>query len=77
MVKIRIMRPTVCGGRPVEAGAVVEADERDASYLLALGKAVPHAGAAPRPEERESDQGLTTRKAAVLVKRGRGGKRRG
>ncbi|GIV86625.1 MAG: hypothetical protein KatS3mg054_0654 [Chloroflexus sp.] len=39
-MRIRIIRTTVCGGRVVEAGEVIEASERDANLLIALKKAV-------------------------------------
>jgi hypothetical protein len=40
-MKIKILRSTVCGGEAVEAGQIVEAGERDAVLLIALGKAIP------------------------------------
>ncbi|MEM4234907.1 MAG: hypothetical protein QXU75_07145 [Candidatus Methanomethylicaceae archaeon] len=38
-MKIKILRNTVCKGQAVEAGDVIEVDERDALILIALGKA--------------------------------------
>jgi len=40
-MKIRILRNTVCDGRVVEAGEVVEAKEENARILIALKKAMP------------------------------------
>lgn len=40
MKRLRIVRGTICGGVPVAVGDIVEADERDARTLLALGRAV-------------------------------------
>jgi len=39
--RIKILRPTVCGGKPVKVGDIVTATEKDARTLLAMGKAVP------------------------------------
>jgi len=53
MVTIRIIKPTVCGGKHVEAGQIVEAGRLDASVLLQMGKAEPYASEPPQPENRE------------------------
>lgn len=39
MPRIRILRNTVCGGKWVKAGEVVEASEQDAHILSTMGKA--------------------------------------
>ncbi|MCK9563521.1 MAG: hypothetical protein M0R02_12480 [Bacteroidales bacterium] len=36
---IRLLKHTVCGGKPVGPGEVVDASHRDASYLVATGAA--------------------------------------
>lgn len=41
MKKITITRNTVCDGQDVLVGQTVNASERDARILLAMGKAVP------------------------------------
>lgn len=38
-MKIKILRNTVCDGKVVEVGEVIEASERAAQVLIALGKA--------------------------------------
>ena len=40
MIQIRITRNTVCDGKQVRKGDVVEAQDRNARYLVAIGKAV-------------------------------------
>ena len=39
IVKIKILRTTVCGGKPVEKGKVIDASDKDANYLIGIGKA--------------------------------------
>lgn len=39
-MKIKIVRNTVVNGMPVETGKIVETSERDAKYLIGLGKAM-------------------------------------
>lgn len=39
MSKLKILRNTVCGGKNVKAGDVVEASPRDTKLLLDMGKA--------------------------------------
>ena len=39
IVKIKILRSTVCAGKRVEKGKVMDADEKDAIFLISLGKA--------------------------------------
>jgi len=38
-VKIKILKSTVCGGKPVEKDKVIDASEKDANYLIGIGKA--------------------------------------
>ena len=38
---IKIIRNTVCGGQPVNAGDIIEASAHDAKVLICLGKAGP------------------------------------
>lgn len=38
-MKIEILRSTVCGGRPVSKGDVVEASQQDANTLITMHKA--------------------------------------
>ncbi len=40
MMKVRLLRNTVVGGKAHEAGEVVDASEADARLLFGLGKAV-------------------------------------
>ena len=40
-MRIEILRQTSIQGRPILAGEVVEATDRDARYLVAKGKAQP------------------------------------
>ena len=40
MKTIEILSDTVCGGKPVQKGAVVDVSPTDAHYLIATGKAV-------------------------------------
>lgn len=40
-MKIKLTRNTICGGKPVNAGATIEASERDAMMLIERKKAVP------------------------------------
>ena len=54
-MKIEIKRATVCGGVPVSVGDIVEASDTDARVLIALGKAIPAAEKAKKPENREAD----------------------
>ncbi len=46
MKNIKMMKATVCGGRPVSVGEVVEASDRDAFYLIATKAAIESAAAA-------------------------------
>jgi hypothetical protein len=41
-VKIKMTRHTVCDGRPVKAGDIVETSHIDANYLISIGKAVKY-----------------------------------
>lgn len=41
MKQIRITADTVCGGIAVSAGSVIDASDRDAGVLIAIGKAQP------------------------------------
>lgn len=41
-MKIKITRSTVVGGKPAPADAVVDASDRDARFLIAVGKAVAY-----------------------------------
>jgi hypothetical protein len=54
MARIRIIRSTVCNGEPREAGDVIEVDEREAAFLVQIGKAeiVPEAESASRRPRR-------------------------
>lgn len=38
-MKIKILRGTKCGGKPVEVGAEVDASNQEARFLMAIGKA--------------------------------------
>jgi len=38
-VKIKILRTTICGGKRVEKGKVVNASDKDGNYLIGIGKA--------------------------------------
>ena len=38
-MKIKILKSTVCGGKPVEKDKVIDASEKDANYLIGIGKA--------------------------------------
>lgn len=40
MMRVLILRNTVCGGVAVDAGSIVEASEQDALILMRMGKAV-------------------------------------
>lgn len=55
-MKLKIIRATVCGGKPVEVGEVVDASERDARTLIALGKARPVKDE-PQPEPKQDKKG--------------------
>ena len=39
-MKIKMLRDTVADGRPVFAGKVEEVSDRDAKYLVSIGKAL-------------------------------------
>tara|TARA_R110002020_G_scaffold88898_2_gene217714 strand:- start:207 stop:401 length:195 start_codon:yes stop_codon:yes gene_type:complete len=54
-MKIEIRRSTVCGGVPVATGEIVDASGPDARTLIALGKAVPAAEKAKKPDNRDDD----------------------
>lgn len=49
-MKIKITRNTVSGGVPVFVGDVIDLDDREARYLIALGKAME----APAEKVREA-----------------------
>jgi hypothetical protein len=60
-MRIKITRNTVADGHPVFVGDVVDAEDRTARYLIALGKATPQvvevapkkaAAAAPAEEKK-------------------------
>jgi hypothetical protein len=53
-MKIQLTRNTVVAGVAYEAGAKVEASDRDARYLVVIGKAVPYEGKAPRTAPAEA-----------------------
>ena len=42
MQKIKLLKSTVCGGKNVQCGEVVEASPKDAFYLLTTGAAVEY-----------------------------------
>lgn len=74
MPKIRILTGTVCGGKPINANKVVDANDRDAKLLIAMGRAEAvkakgksKANDAPAPENKA--EGLTTESAAGIVQR--------
>lgn len=49
MPKIKLIRNTVCDGKPVSKGEVVDASAEAGRYLINIGKAVPAQGeVAPR-----------------------------
>lgn len=65
-MKIRIIRSTVCDGKVVEAGQVVEASDKSAEVLIKMGKAVqvndaertveaPEKAVLPRGQKRSKD----------------------
>jgi len=65
-MKIRIIRSTVCDGKVVEAGQVVEASDKSADVLIKMGKAVqvndaertveaPEKAVLPRGQKRSKD----------------------
>jgi hypothetical protein len=77
-VKIKILRNTVCGGEPVEAGDVVNASESDAKTLVAIKKAEYVEKAAPKGKQTrgegnasEEKGGLSTQNAAGLIPGGK------
>lgn len=51
-MKIEILKMTMCGGRRVKAGAVVEASDRDAAFLVNTRRA-KRVSAAPIEESTE------------------------
>lgn len=52
-MKLKILRPTVADGRPVDAGDEVEVSESAARVLINLGKAEL---AKPKPEKVRRDE---------------------
>lgn len=48
-MKIKILKSTVCGGKAVKAGSVVEASASDANFLINKGRAEV-AKEAPNPK---------------------------
>jgi len=52
-MKVTIVRQTVAGGFDLKVGDTVELSSEDAMQLIAMGKAVHPAEAAPKVENRE------------------------
>lgn len=47
-MQLKILVSTVCNGKPVKAGSVIEAEGSDARYLVITGKAVEYTEPAPK-----------------------------
>ena len=54
MKQIEITRATVCGGVAVSVGDVIDASDRDADFLVAIGKA-RHAAEDARQDAQEPE----------------------
>ncbi len=52
-MKIKILRATMCGGKRVEKGQIVEASDKDANLLIGIKKAEP----TKKPEENNGGKG--------------------
>jgi len=71
-MKIKILKQTVCNGEVVKVGDVVEANDRDARFLINIGKAEESEGKKSKGKKSGSDEnpakssGLTTRNTGAL-----------
>lgn len=61
MKRIEITRATVCGGVTVSAGDVIDASDRDADFLVAIGKA-RHAAEDPAGSEQDDEDAAPRRR---------------